>query len=122
MPLTTPALIVPRLVFTDNLAAPLEDAPFAWISSFRNEALIEAPESERDEFLTALLSSADLPPLELPEELRFEEIKLQPQPCLKVRAESSRLRTSAQMRAEVSFQYEQLGQKRPLSKCFVKQA
>ncbi|HEV3041627.1 MAG TPA: DEAD/DEAH box helicase [Candidatus Angelobacter sp.] len=105
MPLSAPVLIVPGLLFTENLAVPLEDASFAWMSSLRNEGSIEARESERDDFLTALLSSPDLPPLELPEELQFEEIEPHPQPRLTVRAENAAMRQFGRLQAEVSFQY-----------------
>ena len=105
MPLSKPALLLPGMVFTDDHAAPLEDAHFAWVSSLRKDP-IEVPESERDELMTALLGSPDLPSLEVPEELHYEEIKLRPQLRLKVRAESMAMRESARLQAEVSFQYE----------------
>ncbi len=107
MPISEPVLLVPGLVFTQSHAAPLGDAPFTWILSLRKEGAIEAPENERDELMTALVSLPDLPPLEIPEELRYEEIKLQPRPRLKVRAESTAMRDPARLQAEVSFQYEQ---------------
>lgn len=107
MPLSAPVLLVPSLLFTNSHAALLEDAPFAWISSLRKEGFLEAPEKERDELMTALLCLPDLPPLEIPEELHYEEIKLQPRPCLKIRAGTAVMRDSARLSAEVSFQYEE---------------
>jgi len=107
MPLSAPVLLVPGLVFTNSHVAPVEDAPFAWISSLRKEGLIEAPENERDELMTALLCLPGLPPLEIPEELHYEEIKLQPQPRLKIRAGTAAMLESARLRAEVFFQYEE---------------
>ena len=107
MPLSAPVLLVPGLVFTNSHAAFLENAPFAWISSLRREGFIEAPENERDELMTALLCLPDLPPLEVPEELHYEEIKPQPRPHLKIRAGSAAMRESARLQAEVSFQYEE---------------
>ncbi len=106
MPLSTPVLLVHGLVFTNDRAASLEDGPFAWISSLRKEGSIEALESERDELMTALLCSPGLPPLEIPEELRYEEIKLQPRPRLKVRSGSSAMGEPGRLRAEVWFEYE----------------
>lgn len=107
MPLSEPVLLVPGLVFTNSHVATLEDAPFAWISSLRKEGLIEAPENERDELMTALLCLPDLPPLEVPEELHYEEIKLQPQPRLKIRSGTAEMLESSRLKAEVFFQYEE---------------
>lgn len=107
MPLSAPVLLVPGLVFTNSNAAFLENAPFAWISSLRKEGFIEAPEGERDELITELLCLPDLPPLEIPEELHYEEIKSQPRPHLKIRAGTATMRESERLRAEVFFQYEE---------------
>ena len=107
MPLSEPVLLVPGLLFTTSHVAPLKDAPFVWISSLRKEGLIEAPENERDELMTALLCAPDLPPLEIPEELHYEEIKLQPRPHLKIRSGTAVMRDSTRLSAEVSFQYEE---------------
>lgn len=107
MPLSELVLIVPGLVFTNNCSALLEDAPSTsyWINALYKES-IEAPENDRDELLSALLCSPDLPPLEVPEELRYEEVRLQPQPRLTIRGENSAQHDSSRLRADVSFQYE----------------
>jgi len=95
------------LVFTQDRVAPfVEDAPFAWIAALRKEDAIEAPENDRDELMTALLCAPGLPELEIPEELRYEEIKLQPRPRLRVRAENPGMRASGRLQAELSFHYE----------------
>ena len=107
MPLSELVLIAPGLVFTNHRAALLEDAASAsaWISSLC-KGDIEAPENDRDELLSTLLGSPDLPPLEVPEDLQYEEIRLQPQPRLTIRSENSSLRDSGRLKADVSFQYE----------------
>jgi len=104
MPLSAAALIVPGLVFANDRAAPVEDRSLAWIAPFKTGS-IEAPESERDDLLSALLCLPDLPPLEVPEELHYEEVRLQPQPRLIIRSENSSQRDSSRLRADVSFQY-----------------
>ena len=106
MPLSAPVLMVPGLVFTADCVAPLEDISLAWISSLLKPGSIEAPESERDELLTALLCLPDLPPLEVPEDMHYEEIRLQPRPCLTIRSENSGIHNSGRLKADVSFQYE----------------
>ncbi len=72
-------------VITRDRVAPLaEDTPFEWVSNFRKAGRIEAPETDTDELLTALLGSPVLSLLDLPEELRYEEVVLPPRPCLRI--------------------------------------
>jgi superfamily II DNA or RNA helicase len=93
------------LVFTRGRVAPLaEDAPFEWISHLRKVGAIEAPEMDRDELLTALLSAPNLPALDLPEELRFEETTCQPRPGLKIHAAGRQ--DNGKLKAELSFDYD----------------
>jgi superfamily II DNA or RNA helicase len=105
MDLSTPVLITQGgLVFTEDRVAPLaEDAPFDWISYLRKNGKIEAPEHDRDELIAALLNAPDLPSLELPEELRFEETTCVPRPSLKIHA--SGRNDNGKLRAELSFDY-----------------
>ncbi len=85
------------LVFTDERAAALaENTPFEWVSYFRKSACIEAPEEEKEELLAALLCSPGLPKLDTPEELRFEEVTVQPRPCLRIPAREARRRQFGQ--------------------------
>ncbi len=73
------------LLFTKSSVAPLaEDAPHEWIQHLRRNGPIVAPEEDREEFLSALLEAPNLPPIELPEEVRLEEVTVAPRPCLKI--------------------------------------
>ncbi len=95
------------LVFTGDRAAPLaEDTPVEWLSHLREAGPIEAPEKDKDELLAVLLCLPGLPPLEVPEDLRYEEVKLLPRPCLRVRAGDPTRRAGGRLRAELSFDYE----------------
>jgi superfamily II DNA or RNA helicase len=95
------------LVFTrDRVGRLAEDTPFEWISHLRNAGSIEAAEGDQDELLAALLCSPGLPVLEVPEELRYEEVMLPPRPGLRIRAADPVLRGTGKLRAELSFDYE----------------
>lgn len=106
MDLETAALITPGLVFTQDRVAPLDEGvPFEWIVQLREYGSIRAPEKDQDELLGALLSMPGLPPLEVPEELGYEEVSTcQPQPRLRVYAGPDR--AQGRLRAELSFNYE----------------
>jgi superfamily II DNA or RNA helicase len=106
--LPAPLLITPGgLVFTKDRVAPLaEDAPFDWISYLRKAGSIQAPEKDREELLAALLTSPTAPPLEVPEELRFEEMALQPRPCLRIGAAAPTTYGAGRLRGELSFDYD----------------
>ena len=108
MELAAPALITQGgFVFAGDRVAPLaEDTPYEWIFNLHRKGSITAPENDRDALLMALLSAPGLPPLDVPEELRYEEVTLAPRPCLRVRAEERTLSGSmAKLRADLSFEY-----------------
>jgi len=102
--LTAPLLISQSgFVFTKECVAPLADGtPFEWISHLHKGGSIEAPEKDRDHLLAALLSAPGLPPLELPEELRYEEAMPKPRPALKIRSAPR----GQKLPAELSFEYD----------------
>ncbi|HEY6252745.1 MAG TPA: DEAD/DEAH box helicase [Candidatus Angelobacter sp.] len=108
MELTAPVLVTEGLVFTSDHVAPLaEDAPFQTLCQLRGMKSIDAWDKDRDEVLSTLLSTRGLPPLELPEELQYEEVKLTAVPHLQVRPEQHNgPQPSNRLRADLSFRYE----------------
>ncbi len=108
MELAIPLLVTQGgLVFTRERVAPLaEDTPFEWMFPLRQAGGIQAPEKDGEALLGALLCSPGLPALEVPEELRYEEVTLQPRPCLRIRAADPALRGAGRLRAELSFEYD----------------
>src|SRR5262249_7150881 len=69
------------LIFTTECAAALDDGgAFHWISILRRTGALFIPSGQIGEFMTEVLSEAQPPKLELPEELRYEEINGKPQP------------------------------------------
>src|SRR5271169_2708836 len=82
---TFPALAMAGLVITRDRVAPLaSDSSIEWIIALRKQGSISVPEEERDEFLATLLCCPNLPPLRVPEELRYEEVVLPPHPHLTI--------------------------------------
>jgi hypothetical protein len=106
--LSAPAVVTKGglLFIGDRVAALAEDTPFEWLSYLRKTGCIEAPKKDQNDFLAALLSSPGLPPLEVPEELRYEEVALQPDICLRVRAADPASGRPDRLRAKLSFEYE----------------
>jgi len=108
LPLKEPLLAVAGSVLvTSEWVAPLEDDHSGrWITLLRKSGSIVIPEEDRGEFLAGLLGLPAAPPLELPEEWRYEEIFLSPRPCLKI-SRPARLygRVKERMPAELSFEY-----------------
>jgi superfamily II DNA or RNA helicase len=94
-------------MFTRERVAPLvPDSPFKWIRYLHRAGRIEAPEQDKDELLGALLCSPGLPPLDVPEELRYEEVVATPRPRLLVRAANPAVRGTGRLMAAASFDYE----------------
>ena len=90
------------LIFTPRSAAALDDGgAFHWVSALRRVGALFIPEDQIGEFMTEVLSEAQPPRLDLPEELRYEEVNTSPQPCLTVKAQ----RQNARLRARLSFDY-----------------
>jgi SNF2 family DNA or RNA helicase len=90
------------LIFTPKSVAALDDGgAFHWVSILRRIGSLSVPEDQISEFMTEVLSEAHLPRLDLPEELRYEEINAKPRPCLMFKAQ----RRNARLRASLSFDY-----------------
>ncbi|HET6179040.1 MAG TPA: DEAD/DEAH box helicase [Candidatus Sulfotelmatobacter sp.] len=106
MKLTVPVLVAPGLLLTtDRVARCAQEASFGWISALRKKCSIVAPESEKDQFLAALLCSRNLPPLTVPEEMRYEELASIPAPRLKISQAPTRL-GPGRLQADLSFAYD----------------
>jgi len=83
--------------------APFADPGSRWIELLEPERAVRVPPAERDELLERLLSAPRLPPLDLPEPLRYEEASPAPRPLLRLLAPSW---NRGAPRASLSFLYE----------------
>jgi superfamily II DNA or RNA helicase len=106
LPLADVVLATPGgLIFTKTTAAPLaEDAAYEWVQHLRRNGPLVAPEEDRDEFLSALLSAPGLPSLEVPEEIRYQEVTITPKPRLQIRGAAAS--TGGALEGQLSFDYD----------------
>ena len=96
------------LVFMPGSVARLaRDTHAEWVRALRYSANeLKAPEKDKEQFLETLLCSPGLPPLEVPEELRYEEVSPAPRPALRIAPPDPAVHSSNKLRAELSFDYE----------------
>jgi len=107
MPLSVPLLLTDGLVFTKERVARLEQSSaFEWIAALRRVHSIEAPESDAEQMLAALLDHPLAAPLEVPPDLRYEEIKPAPKPCLTIRADKRNQWEPEKLRGDLAFDYD----------------
>ena len=92
------------LLAGDRLAS-LADGGSGWSVLLESGKALRVPAAERDELLGRLLAAPDLPPLDLPASMRFEEARPVPRPRLRL-LPPRWVRGSP--RAELSFLYEGL--------------
>jgi superfamily II DNA or RNA helicase len=71
------------LLAGDRLAH-LADGGARWAALLDPAKALRVPAAERDELLGRLLATSPLPPLDLPESLRYEEARLPPRPFLRL--------------------------------------
>lgn len=102
------ALLVPGgLVVTEEWVAELDDFganEWVWFLSDRSELAV--PEGDATKLVDELLDMPSLPQLELPEELRLEEVRIAPKPVLTVRAPQHKGFRGERLRANVEFDYD----------------
>jgi superfamily II DNA or RNA helicase len=108
MDLTEPAMLVAGgMVFTRQSIAPMDDGgAFPWVVMLRTKQELLIPATDRDELLQQLLSLPELPRLDLPEELKVEEVRLTPQPRLRVRKPAKKYYGAERLTGELSFDYD----------------
>ena len=111
--LAEPALLVPGgLVFySDRVARLDDDGVFDWITLLRERKTLSIPNADGDAFLAELLRCARRPQVELPDELKFEEVAPRPKPSLVVRPGPSHPFRQPRLVGKLIFDYE--GQKIP---------
>ncbi len=100
-------LVAGGLVFWEDRAARFDDSGvFKWIVLLRQQGTLAVPAADKDRFLQELLGMPRLPRLDLPEELRFEEVTPTPRPRLKVLAPARNSWGPERLRGELAFDYD----------------
>ena len=107
MDLSAPVLVTDGgLVFTRERVAPLETTiDFRWIALLRQGGGIAAPKHQAEQLLAALLEHPLGAQLQVPEELRYEELRAEVKPCLTIRGPSRSSYSGERLRAQLSFDY-----------------
>ena len=77
---------------------------FDWVTALRQSVSFSIPAAEVDEFVAELLRQSHLPPVDLPQELHYEEVRVQPVPRLTIK-QGNTGGQAEQMQAELSFNY-----------------
>jgi superfamily II DNA or RNA helicase len=108
MPLKAPTVLIDDgLLFTRQKAARFDaGGAFNWVVLMRKQKLMIVPVSHRDELLGELLKSPQLPRLDLPEEMRYEEVVASPRPRLTIREPQKSYWGSQKLQGELEFDYE----------------
>ncbi|MCZ6623167.1 MAG: DEAD/DEAH box helicase [Deltaproteobacteria bacterium] len=108
MALSTPLMLIKGgLVFYEDQVARLQDfGSFGWISLLREREFFSVPVKQADDFVTGLFGLPRWPRLELPEELRVEEISLKPKPQLMLKTGEQRSWSRDRLVGELSFEYD----------------
>lgn len=88
LPLSTPLLLTAGgVVLWDDRVAPLQDLDaFNWILLLRKQPEVAVPAKHKDDLLAELLRQPQLPRLDLPEDMHYEEAQVAPRPLLHVNA------------------------------------
>ena len=107
VPLSEPLLLFSEglMILGDLICCYDHRGAFGWIVSLRRTGTLAIPEGDKDSWLREALSTPVLPPLDLPAELRFEQITLVPQARLKV-FRCRNYWTPDELQAELLFDYE----------------
>jgi hypothetical protein len=102
----TEILIPGGLVLTKTHIARLNDfAAFPWVPLLTKPEGLKITDGDQEQFVDQLLDMPALPRLELPEELKLEEISVAPVPHLTVRSPKSERWHMERLLGEVSFEY-----------------
>jgi superfamily II DNA or RNA helicase len=108
MELSEPIMLVTGgTVFARGLAARFDDGgAFPWVVTLRQHNELEIPASDREELLQQLLTMPQLPRLDLPDELKVEEVRVSPRPRLRIRKPDRRYSYQDRLQGDLSFDYD----------------
>jgi len=84
IPVSLPEQLSKEGIFVMENTISFFDGPEEWISFFQDEGSFFFPESEAEQWLEAIYALPCIPPLNLPDTLRLEDIELQPKPMLQI--------------------------------------
>ncbi len=105
--LATPSLLASSgFVFIGDRVARYEPRnAYNWVKALREQRSVSVPIEQIDEFVDTLLRQRELPALDLPEELRYEEASDTPRPRLTVKPSPESWQRD-RLRASLGFDYD----------------
>jgi superfamily II DNA or RNA helicase len=108
LPVHKPVLLVPGGLFvTSTTICRFEDFDaFPWVGLLRRDSGVEVASGEEHDLVDRLLDMPALPRLELPEELKLEEVALEPKPTLLVHPPAKSRWQQDRLKGEVLFDYD----------------
>ena len=103
------ALLASGIVFIADRVARFEHSgAWSWVPMLRKRGSLAVPVADRAALLTKLMAMPVLPKLDLPEELRIEELAVEPKPVLRVRSPKSSEYPATKLVAYIQFNYDGL--------------
>jgi superfamily II DNA or RNA helicase len=108
LPIAPPiqTLLGELIFFADSVARLEHFGAASWFRVLRNLGSISVPHDQGTELACELLAMPRLPKLDMPDELRFEQVVAAPKPCLKVMAPDQKEWGSKRLLAALAFDYE----------------
>lgn len=104
-----PKLVKSGLVITGNRIARLSDfGASEWINHLRMQGPLSVPREDGTRLLEEIMRLPRLPRLDLPEDLKCEELAVTPRPCLKLSSLERSHWQAARLRGDLHFDYEGL--------------
>lgn len=95
------------LIFNDGRIALLNDFDaFDWLATVTGEQRLNVPAGEERDLVDMLLDMPSLPELDLPNELKLEEVRPEPTPILTLRTPQNRGWRQERIQGKVEFDYE----------------
>ena len=105
--MTGAAALIPGLVIDTHRMARLDDrGATAWADRLRAVPAIEIPAGQESQLLEKIFSLPRVPPIELDEELRFEEMRLSPRLTLRIKKQKQFGYSPRPLAADLLFEYD----------------
>ncbi|HUO83935.1 MAG TPA: SNF2-related protein, partial [Thermoanaerobaculia bacterium] len=97
------------MVVTEQWAGRLDDhGAWSWIELLRREKELIVPFGEKERLRSTLMAIRRRPPLELPAELSWEEVRITPRPRLQISRHRGRGESYEPLSAAVSYDYDEI--------------
>ncbi len=104
IPISQPQFFLREGIFVDAEIIGAYQGSYEWIAFFRRENSFFVPCDEIHQWLEKMFGMPSVPPMDLPEELRMQEIEVAPRPIVRVRTRKEAW-GAFQLEGEIFFDY-----------------